>query len=252
MSTHTVHEDFAWTESVGDHPARADSPTYLAARKCMIAAVKLCLPWFFGGPPWQDHHGGGCWVRDANGWRLYKNTVGLEWSSQFCLDPVKIDLVRQNAEALVAAFPLTEAAYVSELGMSAAHLAILHKPIVTAQDVADYVDSFWNASVPLPQAAHTGVLGPNKQGAGVHHYPTPITDIAFVKHDDFVLFVTDPTSGKTMAVAPTAPRGSGGPATVQVLYHPDDPHAEGTVLHAGHPAAQQAFAQQTAAKGAAA
>ena len=243
MTVHVVHEDNPWSENVPSHATRADSPTYTAARKYMIAAVNTIDPWFFGAGPWEDHHGGAVWLRDPNGWFLVKNTVGLEWSSQFCLDPAKLDTVRRNAERLVAGFPMTENAYQDELGMSGKHLGILHTPIVTPDDIAAYVDSFWNASLPIPKAVHTGTLGPGKSSAGVHHYPSPITDIQHVKQDDFQLFVLDPTSGKTVAVAPVAPRGAGD-ARVKLLYHPDDPHAEGTVVDSQHPIAKAAYARQ--------
>ena len=46
---------------------------------------------FFGSAPWQDHHGGALLVKDEQGWFLIKNLVGMEWSSQFCSDPAKVD-----------------------------------------------------------------------------------------------------------------------------------------------------------------
>jgi Family of unknown function (DUF6424) len=33
-------------------------------------------------PPYENHHGGGLWLKDAQGWFLVRNLVGLEWSSQ--------------------------------------------------------------------------------------------------------------------------------------------------------------------------
>jgi hypothetical protein len=59
----------------------------------------------YGQPPYEDHHGGGLWLKDAQGWFLVRNLVGMEWSSQFCADPAKVDLIRQNARRLYAASP---------------------------------------------------------------------------------------------------------------------------------------------------
>jgi hypothetical protein len=39
--------------------------------------------------------------------------------------------------------------------------------------------------------------------------PEPITDIELIKHDDFVLWVTDPVSHTPVTVTPVAPRGAG-------------------------------------------
>ncbi len=59
--------------------------------------------------PWtiavQDHHGGGLWLKDDQGWFLVKNTAGIEWSAQFCADPTKVDQLRLNARRLYSAFP---------------------------------------------------------------------------------------------------------------------------------------------------
>jgi hypothetical protein len=127
---------------------------------------------------------------------------------------------------------------------------LLDTQIADAHGVAAWTDSIFNASVPLPVLAHTGVL---PKGAGYHHYPKPIVDIEMFKRDDFILFVTD-QEGQPAAVAPVAPRGSGD-SRVRVLYA-----TPGTALAAKHqiahdagqalvlggadPLAQQAFAAQ--------
>lgn len=210
----------------------------------MVKAVQRLQPWYFGDPPYQDHHGGGIWLRDAGGWLLVKNLAGIEWSSQFCADPAKVDKLRINAKRLVNGFPGTRMAYQSELGMSAADAAILDVPIKDAAGVAQWTDSFWNASVPLPAALHTGALSSgDHQGAGVHHYPTPITDIETFRRDDFTLFVVDPATKKMVAVLPVAAPGSGD-GRVAIAYSPDDTSLEHTVLEADHPVAKLAFARQ--------
>ncbi len=91
-------------------------------------------------------------------------------------------------------------------------------------------------------------------GGGVHHYPSPITEIQFFKHDTFQLWVTD-AEGKPAAVAPVGPPGSGD-ARVHVLYatpgsslakQVTESEAQGKPLILGpsHPLARQAFVRQT-------
>jgi Family of unknown function (DUF6424) len=240
--THTQHEDMPWTTNVGDHPARADSPEYGRSRKLMIKLVQLCQPWGFGPPPYQDHHGGGVWLKDASGWFLTLGLLGGEWSSQFCADPVKVDRWRAATKRLVDAFPETIPGYVA-LGYPDGG-RLLATPINGPSGIAAWFDGIFNASVPLPALDHTGVL---PKGAGYHHYPKSIKDIDFFKRDDFTLWVVDPASGVHVAVAPVAPRGSGD-GRVAVIYappgHPLAPVDAHVVLEADHPIAQQAFAAQ--------
>src|SRR5215831_5408967 len=167
---HTEHEDQAWTVNIPGHPARSDSPEYVKSRQAMNGMAAQASGLLYGQPPYDDHHGGGLWLKDAQGWFLVRNLAGMEWSSQFCADPAKVDLLRQNARRLYAAFP--EA--VQELGIG----QLLDTPITDAAGVAAWTDSICNASVPLPPHAHTGVL---PAGGGVHHYPSPVTEIAFFK-----------------------------------------------------------------------
>lgn len=248
-STHTEHENDAWTINIGDHPGRADTPLYGRSRKHMISAVQDAQPWIFGPPPYQDHHGGGVWVIGTDGLpAMYLLPAGIEWSAQFCADPAKVDVLRRNAAALVDAFPGTRNWYTATLRMSAADLAILTTPITDAAGVAVWTDSFWNASVPLPQSYHTGM--PPKAAPGYHHAPKPIVDIRTFVQDDFVLF---PKPG--VAVLPVAPRGSGD-GRVAVAWVESDYHAMmaalnesapltvGDVLPADHPVARAAFVHQ--------
>src|SRR6266576_3252765 len=91
MNTHTESEDHPWIINIGDHPKRTESPEYKVARKLMIQIVSSIKEFFFGAAPYQDHHGGGLWLKDSQGWFLVKNIAGIEWSAQFCADPVKVD-----------------------------------------------------------------------------------------------------------------------------------------------------------------
>jgi hypothetical protein len=249
---HTLHEGYSWTESIIDYPQWKDSATYLKSRKNLKKVVTSTgaspHPWYFGAEPYEDHHGGGLWVKDEQGWFMVKNLAGMEWSSQFCADPKKVDLLRQNAKRLYDKFPLTAQAF-KEMGFDLNKL--LNTPIKDANGVAQWTDSICNASVPLPKKAHTGVL---PEASGVHHYPTPITDIVFFKYDDFELFVTD-DEGQPAAVLPVARRGSG-KGSVEVVFatpgtklHEDlvasHKKMSAHILPSNNPMAKLAFIKQT-------
>ena len=237
---HTEHEDHGWDINIPDHPPRTDSPEYKASRARLHNLTGAGT--FYGQPPVQDHHGGGLWLKDSGGWFFVRNLAGIEWSAQFCASPGRVNLLRLNARRLYASFP--EA--VEELGIR----ELLDTAITDADGVARWTDSICNASVPLPAELHSGVL---PRGGGVHHYPTPITDIELVKRDDFNLFVTD-SEGHQVAVVPVAPKGSGD-GRVMVLWadtgsqvHAEHMTAraegEALILPADHELAKLAFARQ--------
>ena len=202
---HTEHEDHPWTRKIPDHPPRADSPMYVKSRERMNELADEISPFFYGSPSYEDHHGGGLWLKDDDGWFLIRNVAGIEWSAQFCADPAKVDQLRINARRLYTGFP--EA--VDELGIR----ELLDTPIVDADGVERWTDSICNASVPLPEDAHRGVL---PRAGGIHHYPAPVAEIAFFKFDDFELWVED-DEGTEVAVVPVARRGSGD-GRVRVLH----------------------------------
>jgi Family of unknown function (DUF6424) len=259
---HSEHEDHPWTIEIPDHPPRTDSAEYVASRKAMNTMAKSITGLLYGDAPYQDHHGGGLWLQDEDGWFVVRNLAGIEWSAQFCADPAKVDLLRQNARRLYAAFPDT----VAELGIQ----DLLDTPITDSDGIAKWTDSICNASMPLEPAYHTGVLPKAKTG-GLHHYPSPIAEIELFKRDNFRLWVTD-ESGTLAAVVPVAPRGSGdgrvrvllaatpgdvgatgpisrlGPAQGQdeglMLGLPGEPLEDPTILPADHPLARAAFAKQ--------
>jgi hypothetical protein len=241
---HQEHEDLGWTVNIPGHPKRKDSPEYIKSREAMNQMARQVSDLMYGHAPYQDHHGGGLWLKDEQGWFMVRNLAGVEWSAQFCADPAKIDLLRQNAKRIYAAFPQA----VQELGIQ----DLLDTSITDADGVARWTDSICNASVPLPQGAHTGVL---PTAGGVHHYPSPVTEIAFFKYGDFQLWVTD-QQGNPAAVAPVNFRGSGD-GRVHVLWaadgselHRQTAKAEAQnkplILGSDHPISQQAFAQQNA------
>lgn len=82
---HGESEDHPWTVNVPDHPARQDSPEYVAARKKMNDMAGQAAGLIYGAGPFQDHHGGALWLKDAQGWFMVRNCAGIEWSAQFCL-----------------------------------------------------------------------------------------------------------------------------------------------------------------------
>lgn len=246
---HTEHEDQPWTINIPDHPARTDSPEYVKSRAWMNQTATNVSDkggFFYGPPPYQDHHGGGLWLLDEDGWFLVRNLAGMEWSSQFCAEPARVELLRQNAARLYKRFPEAATALAAVNGGD-----VLNTPIATAAGVAQWTDSIFNASVPLSALKHTGTL---PQGGGVHYYPAPIEEIDFFKVASFNLWVTD-AQGQPAAVAPVGPPTSGD-GRVRVLYA-----TPGTQLHAYHqaaelrgedhvlpaddPLAQQAFREQT-------
>jgi hypothetical protein len=284
-SPETVHpesEAHPWTIDVGNHPARQDSPEYVAARNKMNQLAAQATGMIYGQGPFQDHHGGALWLQDSQGWFVVRNQAGVEWSAQFCAEPAKIDLLRQNAKRL---YDLVAPQLKQQLDPD----GLLDTPITDAGGVAKWTDSIFNAGVPLHPSFHTGVLpgggaqpsaagaqappaagaqassaagtqatpaAANSQPAGVHHYPTPIVDIQLFKYDDFQLWVTD-QQGNPAAVAPVDKRGSGN-ASVHVLYATPGSHlaqqkaaAERAgaplILAPDHPLSVQAYQNQPSA-----
>src|SRR5947208_2019177 len=84
--THTHGEELPWKINIPDHAGRAESGAFRHAKeltKKIIATLEGKEP--YGPGPWQMHHGGSLWVLSrAAGWGLFLNTVGIEWSAQFC------------------------------------------------------------------------------------------------------------------------------------------------------------------------
>jgi hypothetical protein len=249
--THTVSEDFPWTIAVVDHPPRENSPGYVASRKLMNQLVRTVDDWEYGAGPYEDHHGGGLWVRDDTGWLCVQTMLGVEWSAIFCADPAKIDKIRRHVLRFLQAFPATLPGY-AELGYTRAE-KILSTTITTQDQVHVWVDSIFNASLPLPHPTHSGVL---PQGAGYHHYPKPIVDIDHFRYDDFQLFVTD-SDGHPAAVVPVSPRGSGDGRVRLLAVHPGSPYTDrllhrrglrddeqSAILRTDDPLAVQAFHDQ--------
>jgi hypothetical protein len=229
--THPEHEDFPWTIAVVDHPARTDSPGYRASRTLMNKLAAAMPDWTFGSGPFEDHHGGGIWVKDTAGWLCLTLPLGIEWSAQFCADPAKVDRLRQLTARVVAAFPATLPGYV-QAGYSRGE-ELLTTTITTADRVAAWTDSIFNASLPLPVGTHTGVM---PTGAGYHHYPKPIVDINHFRYDDFQPFVTDP-AGQPAVVVPVSPRGSGDGRVLLLAAQPGSPYAD-RLLHGATAAPQ--------------
>jgi hypothetical protein len=153
-STEPVHsesETHPWSIQVPNHPTRSDSPEYVAARKKMNEIATGATGLIYGSAPFQDHHGGALWLKDDQGWFLVRNLAGIEWSAQFCAEPAKIDLLRQNAKRL---YDLLAPEIKQELDPG----GLLDTPITDAAGVAKWTDSLFNAGVPLQPTFHTGTL----------------------------------------------------------------------------------------------
>jgi hypothetical protein len=82
---HTETETHMWSVNIPDHPARQDSPEYVAARKKMNDLAAQATGLIYGPAPFEDHHGSALWLQDSQGWFLVRNLAGIEWSAQFCL-----------------------------------------------------------------------------------------------------------------------------------------------------------------------
>jgi Family of unknown function (DUF6424) len=241
--THPEHEDFPWMIAVVDHPPRSDSPAYVRSRALMRQLVAATTDWTFAGENYQDHHGGSVWVKDAQGWMCLQVPLGIEWSAQFCADPAKIDGLRQYAARVVAGFPDTLPGY-EALGYHDG-ASLLVTTITDADGVAAWTDSIFNASLPLPAAAHTGVL---PAAAGYHHYPKPIVDIDHFRFSDFQLFVTDPAALPAVVV-PVGQRGSGDGRVRLLAAHPASAYVRllpGAAPAPADPAAAEVPRQATA------
>jgi uncharacterized protein DUF6424 len=259
---HRLREDHPFAIYYADHEPRKNSDLYKRSRPLLIKIAKTTtqggdgVGWYYGDPDpdWEDHHGGGLWAYGSKGWFFVKNYAGMEWASQFCADPAKVECLRQNALRLYDGFPETEK-QVLAIDPQYPFAKILNNLIKTADDLEQWTDSIFNASVPLPRTRHTGV---SPEGHGVHHYPTPVWDIELFKHADFTLWVTD-NEGQPAAVVPVHPRGA--PPSVPDYGKVAVTYATpGTALHqrlvkawsrgrrlvadAGHRLAKQAFQNQ--------
>ena len=84
-AVHAESEAHAWGINVPNHPTRADSPEYVAARSKMNEIAGQAAGMIYGQGPFEDHHGGALWLKDGQGWFLVRNQAGIEWSAQFSL-----------------------------------------------------------------------------------------------------------------------------------------------------------------------
>ena len=239
-------------ERVEGHAARTESTEFKHARAALQKIMRTIDANEFGPGPFEAHHGGSIWVKADDGWRLMLNWAGIEWSAQFCCDPARVERLRQNAAAITRGFPQTLPALEA---LDYQDIDILSTPVTGTDEIKRYVDSIWNACVPIPQPRHTGSLKPaDPLAAGVHTYPEPMCGIPRVMRSDFVPFVVDPDTHTAVVVAPVAPRFSGD-GRVRVMYaERGNPlhelkaraHTEGgaLVLEPDHPVARAAFADQ--------
>lgn len=96
--------------------------------------------------------GGSLWVYDAaapegaSNWKLFLNRWAVDPEAAPCLDPVRVDDLRIQAQSLVNAFPAT-IPHLQRLGCNHAREALL-QPIACPADVENWAYSIWNAAVP--------------------------------------------------------------------------------------------------------
>ena len=222
---HTIVVGQPLHQNVEGHTARTDSPEFKRARATLHKIIQTFDPNPYGTGAVQAHHGGSIWVHTSEAdhpWRLVLNWAGIEWSSQFCCNPTKVEQLRQNAAAILDAFPDT----VTQLeAFGYTDTDILTTPVTDAATVGRYVDSIWNSCVPIPQPHHTGsVKTGHLLDAGVHTYPEPACAIERVMYDDFVPYIVDPKTHTTATVVPVAPRGSGDGRVRIVATEPGSPY----------------------------
>jgi hypothetical protein len=225
MGLHQIKVGLTATANVDGHAARVDSPEFSSARSALHAILKETGSFFYGDGQIQAHHGGSIWVHDGNTWRMYQNLAGIEWSGQFCADPAKVDILRQNAKALVDRFPDT-VPNLKRIGYGDAD-TVLNTPITDGTGIGRFVDSIFNACVPLPQPVHIGTIKPdNQRAAGKHSYPTPNDDTVFFCRSDFQPFVYDAKTKTSVQVAP-------------VGHDPEDRRVRVVGVDQGHPLAKK-------------
>jgi len=61
---HAEHEDKPWTMWIPRHPGRKDSKSYVQSKKRMNEMAGTVEEFFYGQKPYEDHHGGGLWLKD--------------------------------------------------------------------------------------------------------------------------------------------------------------------------------------------
>jgi len=218
----------SWTIEDLRHPER--TPEYRAVPRKIDEITPESIKLIYGAGSYRDYPSGSLWLKDANGWFMVSNLAGIPRAAQFCADPSKVDLLRQNAKRL---YDLTSPEVKQELDQD----RLLDTPITDAGGVARWADSIFNSGF---------------GAAGTNQYPGSIVDIQLFKYDDFNLWVTD-EEGNQIAVAPMNSRGSGD-ARVRVLYAPPGSHLEAhldavdhdqtLVLGEDHPLSKQAYGRQ--------
>lgn len=226
------------------HPARTDSPAYLAARKVLMnqrrGGCVVC-----GGVPdmshpelvplgdakgLEDHHGGGIYVKDV---LVALNLFPLEWSQGWAADPELVSRLVANLNVVLRT--LGEPAYGAAITDTASLMA--------------YVDSTFNADVKYCRAHHVGTQTqhtPDANGheaVGIHEIPGPIFWGQMT--DEWARFDMWGGTTGTIAVAPA----HDGTALVRghvVVHHVDEtvhPGVKrGQTLAAHHPVARLAHA----------
>lgn len=215
------HDDFSYLER---------APKYRAVPRVIDEITPESLKLIYGAESYRDYPSGSLWLKDAYGWFMVNNLAGIQRAAQFCADPAKVDLLRQNAKRL---YDLTTPEITQELDPD----GLLDTPITDAEGVARWTESIFNSGF---------------GAAGANQYPGSIVDIQLFKYDDFNLWVTD-EEGNQIAVAPVSRRGSGD-ARVWVLYAPPGSHltaysdaidrGQMPYLSRDHPLSKQAYGRQ--------
>lgn len=81
---HKLREDHPWAINYAGHEPRKDSDLYKRSRPLLTKIAKTTtqggsgIPWYYGDPDWEDHHGGGLWAYGSKGWFFVRNYAGME------------------------------------------------------------------------------------------------------------------------------------------------------------------------------
>lgn len=194
-----------------DHPARKDSPEYVHSRKEMIHRHPAC--YVCGGTELvEDHHSGAFLLTDGSIVGL--NGFGLEWSLGFSADPAIVATKIGDVNRIMRA--LGEPTY--------------DTPVTDTAGVMAWVDSLYNASLPLCKPHHTGRMdAPSKdanghEAVGIHEIPFPIwLGQVTCQWDRWDMW--SGTTG-TLAVAPNPDTGGA------VVMHANPAHHPGLIVGA--------------------
>lgn len=190
---HTIKTGLTLGQNVDGHPPRTESEEFVKSRATLhkidaIPGFENVYARGDGSAAIQAHHGGSIWLMgDDDKPFMVPNIFGVEWNEQFDADFTIVDMLRRIAKKMVDAFKKTRP-WLRSLGYDPD--PVLDTPVTDSATCSKYVDSLFNACVPLPQKVHTGTISKtDERSAGIHNYPVPAWNNNFICRKDFKPFV---------------------------------------------------------------